>query len=106
VRHSNSLSPVDLLYFSYLDEFKDDWQDLYPNDGDEEGLWALEILVMTDPEAGPVIPGTGGLRKLRFGKRGKRGGDRVCYSYFPDHNLVLMVMIYRKNEQENLTSKE
>lgn len=41
----------------------------------------LQRSLMTDPEAGPVIPGSGGVRKLRWGApgRGKRGGYRVIY---------------------------
>ena len=42
---------------------------------------ALQIALMTDPEAGPVIPGSGGVRRLRWAApgRGKRGGYRVIY---------------------------
>jgi hypothetical protein len=105
-----SIHPEDLLTFVYLDEFQDDWSTLYPHDEDERNLWALENAIMSDPEGPPVMSGTGGLRKLRFGSTndgvGKSGGCRVCYAYFPDHKLVLMVMAFAKNRQTNLTAKE
>jgi hypothetical protein len=42
---------------------------------------ALQVALLLDPEAGPGIPGSGGLRKLRWrlAGRGKRGGARVIY---------------------------
>lgn len=108
VEHPRSIRPEDLLYFVYLDEFLDDWETLYPNDEDEISLWALEILIMSNPTNGDVISGTGGLRKLRFGKEGggKRGGTRICYAYFPEYCVVLMVMAYGKNKTDNLSDSQ
>jgi hypothetical protein len=108
VRYSEELKPEDLLHFVYLDEFLDDWQQLYGNDQDELSLWALEILIMSDPFAGDMVKGTGGLRKLRFGssQAGKRKANRICYAYFPEHHLVLMILAYGKNRQSDLTSAE
>jgi hypothetical protein len=47
---------------------------------DDEAFGKLQQLLMTTPEAGDVIEGTGGLRKVRFAdkRRGKRGGLRSC----------------------------
>jgi len=106
--HPPSICPEDLLYFVYLDEFVDDWRNLYPTDVDEDSLYALEIAIMTSPEGAPVIPGTGGIRKIRFGSAnvGKSGADRVCYVYFPSHHIVVMMMAYPKSRKENLTDKE
>jgi len=106
--HPHSVSPEDLLYFVYLDEFLDDWRRLYPSDGYEDALSALEIAIMVSPTGPPVIPGTGGIRKLRFGpkKVGKSGGDRICYVYFPEHHIVMMMIAYPKSRKENLTSDE
>lgn len=108
VGHPEYCDPGDLLYFVYLDEFVDDWKRLNPNDGDEFTLWSLEMLLMANPNAFPIVAGTGGLRKARFGREGegKSGGIRICYSFFPDHHVILMMMAYRKNEQEDLTSDE
>jgi hypothetical protein len=53
---------------------------------DEDSFVRLQRLLMLDPEAGDVIPGTGGLRKLRFADerrgKGKRGGLRVIYYWW------------------------
>jgi len=53
---------------------------------DDEAFLRLQRLLMLNPEAGVVIPGTGGLRKLRFGDerrgKGKRGGLRVIYYWW------------------------
>ncbi len=110
LEHPASLSPEDLLTFVYLDEFKDDWSAIFRNDSDELSLWALEVVIMTSPDGPPVIPGTGGLRKMRFGDAsqnvGKSGAARVCYAYFQEHNIVLMVMAYPKSRQANLTADE
>lgn len=47
----------------------------------DEDFGALQRALMANPEAGPVIPGSGGVRKLRWAApgRGKRGGYRVIY---------------------------
>lgn len=110
MKHPPGITPEDLLTFVYLDEFADDWKQLHPNDTDEESLWALEVAIMMAPSKAPVVPGTGGLRKLRFveegSNRGTSGGLRVCYAYFPEHNTVLMVIAFDKHEQSTLSSDE
>jgi hypothetical protein len=61
-----------------------------------------------NPTAGDLIPGTGGVRKLRWALegRGKRGGARVIY-FFHDLEMPLYVMTaYAKNERENLSQAE
>ncbi|MFF8800030.1 MULTISPECIES: type II toxin-antitoxin system RelE/ParE family toxin [unclassified Methylobacterium] len=57
-----------------------------------------------DPSAGDVIPGTGGLRKVRvpLAGRGKRGGARVI-TCFVHARGVYLLLAYAKNEQANLT---
>jgi mRNA-degrading endonuclease RelE of RelBE toxin-antitoxin system len=62
----------------------------------------------SNPEAGSVIPETGGIRKIRWAApgRGKRGGFRVIY-YFHDENFPLFLLtMYAKNQQANLTKAE
>jgi hypothetical protein len=57
------------------------------------------------PTAGVIIPGTGGVRKLRwgFGGKGKRGGARIIY-YFQDARYPLLLLTaYSKSEQTDLT---
>ena len=58
--------------------------------------------------AGDEIPGTGGVRKLRYaiGGRGKSGGVRVIYYFFDEMNPILALFLYAKNEQGNLTPAE
>ncbi len=110
MRRSGSVGPASLLHFFYLDEFLADWKTLFPTDDDEVSLHELEMRLMRDPTSAPIVSGTGGLRKLRFAlegsDRGARGGIRVCYSFFPEHHIVLMVMAYPKNRQDNLSGHE
>jgi mRNA-degrading endonuclease RelE of RelBE toxin-antitoxin system len=65
----------------------------------------LQSMLVIRPDAGPVIPGSGGLRKLRWAAsgRGKRGGARIIYYWFTSQEHLLMLYIYPKNEQDNLT---
>jgi hypothetical protein len=58
--------------------------------------------------AGDEIPGTGGVRKLRYALqgRGKSGGVRVIYYFFDEMNPLLALFLYAKNDQANLTPAE
>lgn len=61
-----------------------------------------------NPTAGDLIPGTGGVRKLRWGLegRGKRGGARVIY-FFHDPGMPLFALTaYAKNERADLTQQD
>ncbi len=102
------MPPQELLHFIELDEFQQDWEDLGLDL--ENDLWDLQNAVMHDPEASPVIQGTGGLRKMRFAptrwKTGKSGAIRVCYVYFKPQWTVLLVMAYGKNRKDTLTAAE
>ena len=59
-------------------------------------------------KAGDEIPGTGGVRKLRYaiGGRGKSGGVRIIYYFYDEVNPILALFLYGKNEQANLTPSE
>ena len=96
-----------LLSFVYLGSFLDDWADLGFG---EDDLEALERLLMDRPEVGVVMPGTGGLRKVRFapskGNKGKSSSERVCYALFPRPGLVLMVTVFGKHDKDNLSAAE
>ena len=60
------------------------------------------------PESGKIIPGSGGLRKLRWSGsgRGKRGGSRLIYYLFKEKDIILMLLIYSKNESTDLTKDQ
>jgi len=65
---------------------------------------ALQQSLLTNPEAGAVITGSGGVRKLRWGVtgRGKRGGVRVIYYLRSRLGQVWMLTLYAKNVSENI----
>jgi hypothetical protein len=68
----------------------------------------LQLALVADPLAGDLIPGTGGIRKLRWGSRGrgKRGALRVLYYFEPSRRRLLMLFVFEKNERADLTVKE
>lgn len=74
----------------------------------EDELSALIDHVATHPEAGDVIPGTGGVRKLRWGRAGtgKRGGVRVIYFYHNADMPVYLLLAYAKAQATDLTADE
>lgn len=61
-----------------------------------------------NPEAGDEIPGTGGVRKVRFAAKGKgkSGGVRVIYYYFDGDNPLYAIFVYGKGEQANMTPEQ
>lgn len=73
----------------------------------DESYRELQNQIVVDPEAGDLIPGSQGLRKIRWKVegRGKRGGMRVIY-YLVTREEVFMIFAYKKNEQENLTPEQ
>ena len=68
----------------------------------------LQNALVDDPSRGNVIPGTGGLRKLRWlgSGRGKRGGIRVIYYWIRDRDWILMLLAYPKSERDDLTAEQ
>ncbi len=64
----------------------------------------LQATLASDPEAGAVIPATGGIRKLRWGlaDRGKRGGLRVIYYLRLSKGVIWMLTLYPKNVADNI----
>lgn len=105
--HSPSLKPEDIMTFIQLGPFAKGWKRMGLNDLDAK---ALEMAITTAPQGPPVIPGTGGLRKLRFAPSewncGKSGGARVCYAYYPKYNVALLVTAYPKSGKDDLTQEE
>ncbi len=59
---------------------------------------------MRNPDVGPVIPGSGGIRKIRWAAqgRGKRGGYRIIYYVKRTHAVIWMLTMYPKNVAENI----
>ncbi len=74
---------------------------------DDDGFRSLQILLMSDPEAGDVIEGAGGLRKLRFADarrgKGKRGGLRVIYYGWDAGPQFWLFTIYDKDTADDLS---
>ena len=66
----------------------------------EEEYLGLQNFLVGYPDAGPVVPGSGGVRKLRWAVagRGKRGGIRIIYYWKKLDDEIWMLTIYRKNE--------
>lgn len=64
--------------------------------------------IAANPEAGDVIPDTGGVRKVRWSRAGmgKRGGARVIYFYHDDTMPLYLLLAYAKAQRENLTPDE
>jgi len=75
--------------------------ELLPDDGYAE----LQRALLAHPNAGDVIPGSGGLRKIRWAAqgRGKRGGVRIIYFHIISRDQFYMLLIYGKNEQDDLS---
>ena len=77
---------------------------------DDEGFRGLQQSLLKNPEAGDVIEGTGGLRKLRQGDqrrgKGKRGGLRVIYYWWDGGRQFWLFTLYDKDEMENLSADE
>ena len=68
----------------------------------------LEEVLVENPTAGDVIPGLGGVRKVRFGYggRGKRGGGRAVYLLLVADDVIALLRAYGKVEQEDMTPDE
>jgi hypothetical protein len=74
----------------------------------DEDLRLLQVSLLLKPDQGKVIPGGGGLRKMRWALpgRGKSGGARVIYFWFVAQSVIYLLSIYAKNEQEDLTPEQ
>ncbi len=74
----------------------------------EEELIALEHRLVLSPDSGDLIPGAGGLRKIRVasGGKGKRGGSRVIYYWYVDPEKIQFCRIYEKSNQADLSKTE
>ncbi len=68
----------------------------------------LQLALLLRPDAGKVIPKSGGLRKLRWRQagRGKRGGARIVYYWMNQEKVIYLLTMYRKTKQSDLTPKQ
>ena len=78
--------------------------------GGDDGYRAFQEVLLEEPRAGVVIPGTGGLRKVRVRaaeqNRGKRGGLRVIYLYLEERARIILFAAYAKNVADDLTPQQ
>lgn len=75
---------------------------------DDDDFRDLQAHLVNRPEAGALIRGTGGFRKIRWAEsgRGKSGGVRVVYFYRPASSCIYFAAIYPKGEKDSLTKEE
>lgn len=74
----------------------------------DEDYRVLQEALITRPESGDIIKGSGGLRKIRWKLegQGKRGGIRVIYYWVTADDQIRMLYVYRKSKQANLTAEQ
>lgn len=99
-----AFKPKDWLRFIQEDLFEKCWASLRLSDHD---LMGLETLVMINPDGYPVIPGTGGVRKLRFSADhwdfGKSKAARVYYLFIPEKGIVFWLFIHMRDDEDYLS---
>jgi hypothetical protein len=71
-------------------------------------ITVMENMIAIDPTVGAVIPGSGGMRKVRFGYAGTgdRGGGRTIYYVLSEADTVYLIVTYPKVDKEDLTAAE
>ncbi len=78
--------------------------DLIPDDEYRK----IQLALVLRPEAGKIIPASGGIRKIRWRIHGsgKRGGLRIIYYWDVPDDTIFMLLIYQKSKQEDLTPNQ
>lgn len=83
------------------------FRDLYL---DDDGFADLQLYLAKNPEAGDMVPGAGGIRKLRWRDprrgKGRRGGLRIIYYCFLSEQEIWLLTLYDKDEATDLTKEE
>jgi mRNA-degrading endonuclease RelE of RelBE toxin-antitoxin system len=76
----------------------------------DDGYRRLQDALSENPQAGEVIPGTGGFRKVRWPDerrgKGKRGGLRIIYFHFAEDDQIWMLTVFDKDEAADLTPEQ
>lgn len=94
---------MQLLTFIETSIFTKYIKELY---SDDEYL-EIQKELMQNPEKGDLMQGTGGLRKIRFGRNsGKSGGVRILYYYTDEFGRIYLIMVYPKSVKDNITDAE
>jgi len=75
---------------------------------DEEAKLELITFLAANPEAGAIMTGTGGVRKVRWAREneGQSGGFRVIYYYYNENIPIFALKVYPKNVRDSLTQGE
>ena len=94
---------IDVMIFIETSVFTREIKDLLP----DEEYRMLQTALMFRPDAGDIIRGGGGLRKVRWNLpgRGKRGALRVIY-YWDPPDTIYMLLPYKKTDQDDLTPEQ
>ena len=93
-----------MVTFKETSFFTEQIQELATDDEYAALQWAL----VKNPKTGPVVPGSGGVRKVRWsaGGGGKRGGLRIMYYLLDDKGEIYMLFAYSKKDTADLTKKQ
>ncbi len=77
---------------------------LWPDYWSEDERGDFSAWIAQNPQAGDVVPGSGGIRKVRWARKGqgKRGGVRVIYYASPTKGSIWLPTIYAKSDRENI----
>ncbi len=75
---------------------------------DDDSYRMLQLELLTNPEEGSVIPGSGGLRKIRWKLEGhgKRAGIRVIYYWAVSRGKIVMLYVFPKNVRDDLSKEQ
>jgi hypothetical protein len=76
--------------------------------GEKDLLEIIQTKILENPQAGDVMPGCGGVRKMRIADpsrgKGSRGGLRVLFFDLPHREITYLIYLYGKNEAENISA--
>jgi len=97
---------VNLLFVEMVG-FTEDLPDYFPTD---EHYQKLQTFLMKNHQAGDVLQGTAGLRKVRWPDarrgKGKRGGLRILYLHIPEVSKIYILDVYDKDEADDLSAEQ